>query len=110
VGDKLNKIWEKPKEILKPILAKHAIKKKVKKYVINHKGAYDPSYFLTITKNEVKTLINSETEPRNVRMSLDFEMERVTRKPGRRYQPPPTSSRKPINSSAQTTRKKHNVS
>ena len=30
VGDKLSKIWEKPREILKPILAKHAIKKKVK--------------------------------------------------------------------------------
>jgi hypothetical protein len=30
VGDKLSKIWGKPREILKPILAKHAIKKKVK--------------------------------------------------------------------------------
>jgi hypothetical protein len=65
VGDKLSKIWEKPREILKPILAKHAIKKKVKKYVITPNGNYDPAYFLTITEDEVKTLINSETEPRN---------------------------------------------
>jgi hypothetical protein len=47
--DKLNKIWNKPKEDLKPILTKHGIKKKVKKYVINPKGVYDPDYFLTIT-------------------------------------------------------------
>ncbi|CAB4007392.1 gag [Paramuricea clavata] len=70
VGDKLSKIWDRSMEILKPILAKHAIKKKVKKYVINPKGAYDPSYFLTTTKDEVKT------EPRNVRMSLACEMVR----------------------------------
>jgi hypothetical protein len=82
VGDKLSKIWERPREILKPILAKHAIKKKVKKYVINPKGVYDPSYFLTITENEVKTLINSETEPRNVRMSLACEMVRSDPKTG----------------------------
>jgi hypothetical protein len=72
VGDKLSKIWEKPREILKPILVKHAIKK-VKKYVITPNGNYDPAYFLTITEDEVKTLINSETEPRNVRMSLVCE-------------------------------------
>jgi hypothetical protein len=82
VGDKLSKIWERPREILKPILAKHAIKKKVKKYVINPKGVYDPSYFLTITEDEVKTLINSETEPRNVRMSLACEMVRSDPKTG----------------------------
>ena len=82
VGDKLSKIWEKPREILKPILTKHALKKKVKKYVINPKGAYDPSYFLTITKDDVKTLINSETEPRNVRMSLACEMVRSDPKTG----------------------------
>ena len=82
VGDKLSKIWERPREILKPILAKHAIKKKVKKYVINPKGVYDPSYFLTITEDEVKTLINSETEPRNVRMSLACEMVRSDLKTG----------------------------
>ncbi|CAB4034320.1 Hypothetical predicted protein [Paramuricea clavata] len=70
LGDKLSKIWDRSREILKPILAKHAIKKKVKKYVINPKGAYDPSYFLTTTKDEVKT------EPRNVRMSLACEMVR----------------------------------
>ena len=82
MGDKLSKIWERPREILKPILAKHAIKKKVKKYVINPKGVYDPSYFLTITEDEVKTLINSETEPRNVRMSLACEMVRSDLKTG----------------------------
>ena len=82
MGDKLSKIWERPREILKPILAKHAFKKRVKKYVINPKGAYDPSYFLTITKYEVKTLINSETEPRNVRMSLACEMVRSDPKTG----------------------------
>ena len=82
VGDKLSKIWERPREILKPTLAKHAIKKKVKKYVINPKGAYDPSYFLTIMEDEVKTLINSETEPRNVRMSLACEMVRSDPKSG----------------------------
>ena len=82
VGDKLSKIWGKPREILKPILAKHAIKKKVKKYVITPNGNYDPSYFLTITEDEVKTLINSETEPRNVRMSLACEMVRSDPKTG----------------------------
>ena len=82
VGDKLSKIWERPREVLKPILAKHAIKKKIKKYVINPEGAYDPSYFLTITEDEVKTLINSETEPRNVRMSLTCEMVRSDPKTG----------------------------
>ena len=82
VGDKLSKIWEKPREILKPILAKHAIKGKVKKYVITPNGNYDPSYFLTITEDEVKTLINSETEPRNVRMSLACEMVRSDPKTG----------------------------
>jgi hypothetical protein len=30
VGNKLSKIWEKPREILEPVLAKQAIKKKVK--------------------------------------------------------------------------------
>ena len=82
VGDKLSKIWEKPREILKPILAKHAIKKKVRKYVITPNGNYDPAYFLTITEDEVKTLINSETEPRNVRMSLACEMVRRDPKTG----------------------------
>jgi hypothetical protein len=82
VGDKLSKILEKPREILKPILARHAIKKKVKKYVITPNGNYDPSYFLTITEDEVKTLINSETEPRNVRMSLACEMVRSDPKTG----------------------------
>jgi hypothetical protein len=42
VGDKLSKIWGKPREILKPILAKHAIKKKVKKYVITPKRQLRP--------------------------------------------------------------------
>ena len=37
MGDKLSRIWEKPREILEPVLAKHAIKKKVKKYVITPK-------------------------------------------------------------------------
>ena len=82
VGDKLRKIWEKPREILEPVLAKHAIKKKVKKYVITPNGNYDPSYFLTITEDEVKTLVNSETEPRNVRMSLACEMVRSDPKTG----------------------------
>jgi hypothetical protein len=82
MGDKLSKIWEKPREILKPILAKHAIKKKVKKYVITPNGNYDPAYFLTITEDEVKTLINSETEPRNVRISLACEMVRSDPKTG----------------------------
>jgi hypothetical protein len=82
VGDNLSKIWEKPREILKPILAKHAIKKKVKKYVITPNGNYDPAYFLTITEDEVKTLIDSETEPRNVRMSLACEMVRSDPKTG----------------------------
>jgi hypothetical protein len=82
VGDKLSKIWEKPREILKPILAKHAIKGKVKKYVITPNGNYDPAYFLTITEDEVKTLINSETEPRNVRMSLACEMVKSDPKTG----------------------------
>ena len=66
----------------KPILAKHAIKKKVKKYVITPNGNYDPAYFLTITEDEVKTLINSETEPRNVRISLACEMVRSDPKTG----------------------------
>jgi hypothetical protein len=82
VGDKLSKIWERPREILKSILAKHAIKGKVKKYVINPKGAYDPSYFLTITEDEVKALINSGTEHRNVRLSLACEMVRSDPKTG----------------------------
>jgi ATPase subunit of ABC transporter with duplicated ATPase domains len=82
VGDKLSKIWEKPREILEPILAKHAIKGKVRKYVITPNGNYDPAYFLTITEDEVKTLINSETEPRNVRMSLVCEMVRSDPKNG----------------------------
>jgi hypothetical protein len=82
VGDKLSKIWERPREILKPILAKHAIKGKVKKYVINPKGANDPSYFLTITEDEVKTLIKSGTEPRKVRLSLACEMVRSDTKTG----------------------------
>ena len=82
MGDKLSKIWERPREILKPILAKHAIKKKVKKYVITPNGNYDPSYFLTITEDQVKTLINSETEPRNVNMSLACEMVRSDPKTG----------------------------
>ncbi|CAB3999672.1 Hypothetical predicted protein, partial [Paramuricea clavata] len=82
VGNKLSKIWKKTSKILKPILAKHAIKKKVKKYVITPNGNYDPSYFLTITEDEVKTLINSETEPRNVRMSLACKMVRSDPKTG----------------------------
>ena len=82
VGDKLRKTWEKPREILEPILAKHAIKKKVKKNAITPNGNYDPAYFLTITEDEVKTLINSETEPRNVRMSLVCEMVRSDPKTG----------------------------
>ena len=44
--------------------------------------AYDPSHFLTITEDEVKTLINSETEPSNVRMSLACEMVRSDPKTG----------------------------
>ena len=39
-----------PEAKLKPVLTKHVIKKKVKKYVINPKGAYDPAYFLNTTK------------------------------------------------------------
>ena len=65
-----------PEEELTPILTKHGIKKKVKKYVINPNGAYDPAYFLTITTDEVTTLTNSEMEPRNVSMSLACEMVR----------------------------------
>jgi hypothetical protein len=80
--DKLKKIWNKPKENLKPILTKHGIKRKVKKYVINPKGVYDPAYFLTITKDEVTTLINSETEAINVSMSLACEMVRNDPKTG----------------------------
>ena len=82
VGDKLSKISEKPREILKPILAKHAFNKKVKKYVITPNGAYDPSHFLTITEDEVKTLIYLQTEPRNVRMYLACEMVRSDPKTG----------------------------
>ena len=58
-----------PEEKLTPILTKHGIKKKVKKYVIN------PN-FLTITTDEVTTLINSETEPKNVSISQACEMVR----------------------------------
>jgi hypothetical protein len=65
-----------PEEDLKPILTKRGIKKKVKKYVINPNGSYDPVHFLDITKDEVETLINFETEPRNVSMSLACEMVR----------------------------------
>jgi hypothetical protein len=71
-----------PEEELTPILTKHGIKKKVKKYVINSNGAYDPAYFLTITKDEVTTLINSETEPKNVSISLACEMVRNDPKTG----------------------------
>ena len=61
-----------PEEDLKLVLTKHGIKKKVKKYVIN----------LTITKDEVTRLINFETEPINVRMSLACEMVRNDPKTG----------------------------
>ncbi|CAB3988227.1 Hypothetical predicted protein [Paramuricea clavata] len=64
------------------VSGKHAIKVKVKKYVITPNGNYDPAYFLTITEDEVKTLINSETELRNVRMSLACEMARSDPKTG----------------------------
>jgi hypothetical protein len=37
---------------------------------------YDPAHFLTITKDKVTTLINSEMEPINVSMSLACEMVR----------------------------------
>ena len=59
-----------PEEDLKPVPTKRGIKVRVKKYVINPNGSYDPAHFLDITKDEVETLINSETEPRNVSMSL----------------------------------------
>jgi hypothetical protein len=74
-----------PEEDLTPILTKHGIKKKIKKYVINPNGAgaYDPALFLTITKDEVTTLINSETGPRNVSMSLACEMVRNDPKTGK---------------------------
>ncbi|CAB3996294.1 Hypothetical predicted protein, partial [Paramuricea clavata] len=65
-----------PEENLKPILTKHGIKKKVRKYVINPNGSYDTVHFLDITRDEVEALINSETEPRNVSMSLACEMVR----------------------------------
>ena len=58
----------------------------MKKYVINPKGAYDPSYFLTITKDEVKRKrkrnAGNGTERRNVRMSLACEMVRSDPKTG----------------------------
>ena len=63
-----------PEEDLTPILAQHGNKKKEREYVINPNGAYDPAHFLTITEDKVTTLINSETEPRNVNMSLACEM------------------------------------
>ena len=63
-----------PEKKLTPVLTKHGIKKKVRKYVINPKGAYDPVHFLSITKDEVAALINSETEPRNVSMSLKLSV------------------------------------
>ncbi|CAB3997853.1 Hypothetical predicted protein [Paramuricea clavata] len=71
-----------PEEKLTPILTKHGIKKKVKTYVINPNSAYDPAYFLTITKDEVTTLINSETEPKNVSISLACEIVRNDPKTG----------------------------
>jgi hypothetical protein len=65
-----------PEGDLKPILTKRGIKKEVKKYVISPNGSYDPVRFLDITRDEVGVLINSETEPRNVGMSLSCEMVR----------------------------------
>ncbi|CAB4011730.1 Hypothetical predicted protein [Paramuricea clavata] len=65
-----------PEEDLKPVPTKRGIKGRVKKYVINPNGSYDPVHFLDITKDEVETLINSETEPRNVSVSLACEMVR----------------------------------
>jgi hypothetical protein len=73
-----------PEEKLTPVLTKHGIKKKVKKYVINPKGVYDPAYFLNTTKDEITTLINSETEPKNVSISLACEMVRNDPKTGER--------------------------
>ena len=75
--------WYDAGRELTTILTKHGIKKKVKKYVINPNGAYDLAYFLTITKDEVTTLINSETEPKNVSMSLACEMVRNDPKTGK---------------------------
>ncbi|CAB3978150.1 Hypothetical predicted protein [Paramuricea clavata] len=63
-------------DLMKPILTKRGIKNKVKKYVINPNGSYDPVHFLDITRDEVEAFINSETEPRNVNMSLACEMVR----------------------------------
>ena len=65
-----------PEEDLKPVLTKHAMKRKARKYVITPNGDYDPTHFLTTVEHEVRTFLEAENKGRNVGTTLVCEMVR----------------------------------